>query len=366
LAQSEAFGWRNGNIIFSIRPADNLANVFEAPLSLSEWKITAAPHRLTFGTAQEESPSVTADGSLVFASVASNLDVYTLPIDANRGAANGPPQRRTRDLADDNSASLSSDGSLMAFQSLRSGQSEIWIEHLADGKEERLANGEVPVLSPDGTTVAFTQDGKRLMTIPAAGGVGREIVARPLEPSAWSPDQSLLLAADYGSKPRVPIEVVEVAAGKARTYLTHPRSNLYPRGFSPDGRWFSFSVWSPSGSLLMVAPFRASAPPPESEWIAVGDPRSNDFNPRWSPNGQILYFISERDGFACIWARPMDAATQKPRGDAFAVLHLHGAALQMRPGERFLSVAKDKLAFSMEERAGSIWSLHFKKQDSAQ
>ena len=87
---------------------------------------------------------------------------------------------------------------------------------------------------------------------------------------------------------------------------------------------------------------------------------SNDSHPRWSPNGQILYFVSERDGFACVWARRMDPATQKPQGPSFPVFHLHGASLGMRAGDRFLAVAKDKLAFSAEERTGSIWMLQYK------
>jgi len=359
IAGSTACGWRDDKVVFSMRHEDNLAHIYEAPFSFAKWQVTGPPHRLTFGTAQEESPSVASDGRLAFASLTTNLDVYSLPLDANRGIPNGPPEKLTHDIADDAYASLSSDGRTLAFQSYRSGRPEIWLKHLADGKEERLASGESPVVSPDGTSVAFIQDLKRLMIIPTEGGVMREISSRPLTAAAWSPDQRFLLAAEYG-KPRVSIEVLDIGSGKTIGSLAHPREHLFPRGFSPDGGWISFSKASPEGQILMIAPFRLSSPPGEEEWFAVTDSFTNDFQPRWSVDGRILYFISERDGFACIWARRMDVATQRPTGDPFAVLHLHGASRRMRTGVRPLSVARDKLAFSMEERAGSIWTLQFR------
>jgi Tol biopolymer transport system component len=355
---ADPWGWREDRIVFTVRHEDNLLNVYEAPFDFQTWRITDSPHRLTFGTTQEESPSVAADGSLAFASISSNLDVYILPLEDKRGTASGPAERLTRDLADDDNPFLSADGSLVAFQTLRSGHSEVWIKHLADGKEERLADGRSPAISPDGANVVFLQDLQRLMIIPSTGGVSRKISDRPLTASAWSPDQSTLLIGDY-KRPKTPVEILDMATGKTSEYLSDPQANLYSRGFSPDGRWISFSKVSSTGQLLMIAPFRPSAPPPASEWVPVTGSLANESQPRWSANGQFLYFISERDGFACIWARRMDPATQKPLGEPFPVLHLHGSDRRMRVG-RFLTVAKGKLAFTLEERAGSIWTLRFK------
>jgi Tol biopolymer transport system component len=261
-------------------------------------------------------------------------------------------------LADDDSPSFSADGSVLAFKTLRSGHPEVWIKRMADGREERLADGRSPVISPDGNNVVFLQDLKRLMMISSAGGVSRQISPMTLTASAWSPDQSLLLVGEY-AKPRTTIEFLDLASGKTSEYLSHPQANLYSRGFSPDGRWISFTKLSPAGQMLMIAPFRPSAPPPESEWLPVTGSSANESHPRWSADGKVLYFISERDGFPCLWARRMDPVTQKPLGEPFAVLHLHGSDRRMRV-TRYLTVAKGKLAFTLEERAGSLWTLRFK------
>jgi Tol biopolymer transport system component len=312
---------------------------------------------MTFGTTQEEAPAVAADGRVVFASVTANLDEYSLPLDVNRGKARGRLERLTREIAKNSYGSLSTDGRLMAYHSYRNGQAEIWLKDLSNGKERMLASGSSPVISPDGALIAFPQE-NRLMIIPSAGGAIREISSRPLVAEAWSPDQSLLVVADY-AQPRTPIEIIEVASGKSTIYLSDPRRHLYPRQISPDGRWIAFIASSVDVHALMIAPFRPAAPPAEKEWVAVDGPRAGDFAPHWSSDGRMIYFISDREGFGCIWAQRL-SAEQRPVGPAFPVLHLHGASLRTRPDQYYLSVAKDKLVIPLEERSGGIWMLQFK------
>ncbi|MGH9656972.1 MAG: TolB family protein, partial [Bryobacteraceae bacterium] len=71
-------------------------------------------------------------------------------------------------------------------------------------------------------------------------------------------------------------------------------------------RWFLF-IAKPDDSrtTLYVAPFRGGETIPEREWIVIEDERTLD-KPRWSPDGRLIYFSSERDGFRCIWARRID------------------------------------------------------------
>ena len=79
----------------------------------------------------------------------------------------------------------------------------------------------------------------------------------------------------------------------------------------------------------------------------------------WSPDGNMLYFLSERDSFRCIWAQRLDPVTKRPTGDAFAVRHFHTSRRSLTtigdPVNLGLSVAIDKLIFSMVERTGNIW-----------
>ena len=75
------------------------------------------------------------------------------------------------------------------------------------------------------------------------------------------------------------------------------------------------------------------------------------------PTGNLLYFTSERCGFRCIWAQPLERRTKRPTGEAFAVFHAHSALsslLNMELGELEISVARDKLVFNVAERRGNI------------
>jgi hypothetical protein len=78
---------------------------------------------------------------------------------------------------------------------------------------------------------------------------------------------------------------------------------------------------------------------------------------RWSPDGGILYSVSQRDGFHCIWAQRLDGG-KHPVGVAIPVFHAHNARrslFNVGIGDLGLSVARDKLILNMSERTGNLW-----------
>jgi hypothetical protein len=85
--------------------------------------------------------------------------------------------------------------------------------------------------------------------------------------------------------------------------------------------------------------------------------------PRWSPNGGMLYFVSERDGHRCIWAQRLNAR-KCPAGPATAVFHAHEARRSLANvgiGDLGISIARDKLVFNMSERIGNIWMIRLNR-----
>jgi Tol biopolymer transport system component len=73
----------------------------------------------------------------------------------------------------------------------------------------------------------------------------------------------------------------------------------------------SFNAVTPGRSRIFVVPFRGAGPVPEADWTAITDGRWDD-KPTWSPDGNLLYMVSERDGFRCIWAQRLHPATKRP------------------------------------------------------
>jgi Tol biopolymer transport system component len=107
-----------------------------------------------------------------------------------------------------------------------------------------------------------------------------------------------------------------------------------------------------------VAPFRPGSPPPPSEWIYLTDGKTQDFYPRWSPDGNTVYFVSDRGGGYALLAQRVDPRTKKPLGDPMVVYSFSGVSPRLIESTRWISVARDRIVFSLEERNGSIWMLH--------
>jgi hypothetical protein len=131
--------------------------------------------------------------------------------------------------------------------------------------------------------------------------------------------------------------------------------------FSPDDAWITFTL--NFGSLrrrIIVAPFRGPIPIPESEWVTVIDSETLDRQAAWAADGNALYFHSQRDGFRCLWMQRLDPRTKRPLGAPLAVEHFHGVQHSMTtaipdPGAISISVARNRIVFSLGEMAGNIW-----------
>jgi hypothetical protein len=115
-----------------------------------------------------------------------------------------------------------------------------------------------------------------------------------------------------------------------------------------------------NSAQIWIAPTGPRVPVPQAGWIAVTDGSKLERDPAWSADGRFLYFVSERDGFRCIWARRLNPATRQPSGEAFAVLHFHSARLSLRHlGSRGflagLTAGQGALVFSIGELKGNVW-----------
>ncbi len=144
-------------------------------------------------------------------------------------------------------------------------------------------------------------------------------------------------------------------ASRRKTDLLATRHPVFAGTFSPDNRWFSFGVSTPGHTY--VAPF-GELPVAESTWIDTMDGFAGW---QWSPDGRLIYTLSGRDGFECIWAQRVEAATKRPVGKPFGIFHSHNARLSLSDLEDLLAIGHDKMLFSMVERTGNIWMAEWKE-----
>ena len=363
--------WLPGEIVFSARSGDS-ESLWSIGVSVDGRTVTAPVRRLTAGTSLDRSPTV-ATGSggrrLYFASLDQRANLYRLPIALNAGRPSGDPQPLTDAAAEDAWPTISADGRFVVFASNRQSGASAWLQNLDSLEttllgtvESRLVN-----ISPEGRRVIYktrVQGQSRFVVRPVGGGAAQPIPLDLFWVWDW-PAESWLITGGVVGADRQKLYAFDFATGKLRPLLSGESGQTYGHGrLAPDGRWVSAMEWTVAGrSRIVVFPFR-DAPVPASELVIVTDEDSVAEEHAWSPDGQLLYFVSERDGNRCLWVRRLDPVTKHPAGPPAAVLHLHGSRRSMiatggMPA-RF-AVGRNELIFSMELKRGNIWTVTLKE-----
>jgi Tol biopolymer transport system component len=297
-----------------------------------------------------------------------NADIWGIPVLANEGKVTGSLKRWTHDPAIDVSPSLSADGSRLLFQSNRAGHYSIWQLETDSGKESLVASSADdqlwPVISPDGSKVVWSENrmfGRFEHFSTPIGGGAREVLCEDCGPaiSVWSRNGRMMLVDSFhGARHRLGVSLITAGSQGKIAVLEDSGSDLRHAHFSPDDRWIVVVARIDGGSSrIYIAPFRASLVP-KSEWIPLSDGSAWESSPQWSPDGKLVYYVSTRDGYHCIWAQRLDTAN-KPSGAAFAVYHFHSARRlpAMLPfGDSDLVVGRDQLLVSLSEMTGNIWT----------
>ena len=104
-----------------------------------------------------------------------------------------------------------------------------------------------------------------------------------------------------------------------------------------------------------------------TRWTTIARKRVDYCNRRLSPGMTSLAgrrmgirstLFQTAMGFLCLWGQPLDSRTKQPVGSPFDVYHFHSARRSLANqglGLLEISVARDKIVFSLDELAGNIW-----------
>ncbi len=360
----------SGGVVFSATASDS-TNLWQIRFSPETGQFAGAPQQLTFlasaaGLDLQPSAAVAA-GSLrvAFLNLTQNVDVWSLTLEANQGKSLGPMRRFTRNAVAEQWPSLSSDGKKMVYNVRQQGVNwDVWLKDLETGRETPLAVGPSselwPKITRDGSRVAYAvEDGttQEIHILTLGGAVPEKVCDRCTEPWDWSSDgQHLLYRTGLPRK----IGVLGSMPGE-KIVLEHPKYSLNAPRFSPDDRWIAFmgETGTFGTSTLFIAPFRGQAETPLAEWRAIVEGATYNGPVGWSPDGNLVYFMSDRDGSRCLWAQRLDSATKRAEGAPFEVQPFHRAQVRSmllwEPGSAGTAMARDKIVLSMVEATGNIW-----------
>jgi serine/threonine protein kinase/Tol biopolymer transport system component len=364
-----------GDEVFFSGGTDEHTNLWRLVVSPETGKAEGPALRITSGTSTETKASVIPGGQMAFVSATSALNIWSLPVAANRGTVNGVPQQVTSS-AFDARTSVSADGRKLVFISSRLGNFDVWMKDLASGKETALtatpAREEEAEITADGTRVVYTvfDEGRGVLyQIATTGGPPEKLCDDCGRPWDWSPDGRtiLYLIVEGRRGPNVALGLFDIATRRQIDYLVSPTYGVARVRFSPDGRWISFTAINNLGSHIAIAPVRREAGPREDEWISITPHRPvRQDKARWSPDGQLLYYTSDIDGFRCVWAQRLDPRTKRPVGEPLEIYHSHSVRRSLTnvdvPVFFELSLTADKLFLNMGETTGNIWTAEWRPE----
>ena len=174
------------------------------------------------------------------------------------------------------------------------------------------AHDRSAVWSPDGKTIAFISDlsgEDQVYTVAQDGSAKPEALTTDnvgqLDALSWAPDGAHLVMTDHDGK----VLVVSVADKKVTQVADDEFGRVFDMSWSPDGRWLAFSLanWNGTNSLYVwgVA---------DGQLHRVTDEMFNAFMPEWGPNGDYLYYLSDREFSPQISGVEWNFATNRSTG----------------------------------------------------
>ncbi|NUN02414.1 MAG: PD40 domain-containing protein [Bryobacteraceae bacterium] len=352
----------DGSIICSARSGDH-TNIWRIPISRRSLRAHGPVQQVTFGSGRDDHASFARGGTLVFSVLTYKSDVWSLPLDVRTGEPNGHMIRLTSGTANHMRPVVSTDGSRVAFVSNPAGNYDVWTKDLTTGREIALSatrEDEVtPILSPDATTVAFgtsAPPSRAIFAAPFSGGSVSQLCSNCGEPRSWLPDGRSLLYQWVSPSGTSLIAILDMS-GRVTPLVQSSESALFSPSISHDGKWVTLVVRRPPDDhRVAIIPLRDGSAAPQREWIFVTEPGAWVNKPRWSPEADALYYVSDRDGFVCVWMCRLDPKTKTPVEQPRVIAHFHNARASL--GSVFgleLSVAKNKLVFNLGESSGNIW-----------
>jgi Tol biopolymer transport system component len=349
-----------GNSLFLSARLESAANIYRISLDPITHKVMGLVEQLTASTSLVDSPTVSADGTLVIASLEGEMNIWELGLTTPHTVTE---RKVTDSLSYDTYPTISQDGNALSFTRTLGQERQIWIRSMATGverlvlgtKDEKLS----PVIRPDGQEIVFrsqSEAGNSVNIVSVKDGKTEKLCNDCGTPTGWAPNgDRILLAPDAAAG----ISVVDRRTHELQSLYREQGVELGDAQVSPNGKWIVFCVsYGHSRRSLVIAPFDTSIRTFSSRWYRITDSRFRDQKPRWSDDGSVIYFESDRDGFDCIWAQRIDLVHGRPAGGPVAVQHYHTAAVSLGEASEAvfnLAVHGNKLFLNVPRVHGNVW-----------
>jgi len=368
-------GWIQGrNEVTVASPQGEGVSILGAKLSPPAWRAEGFD-AITQGPGFHTHPTQISASTMAFSQIRATTDIWLLRGDPTRRTFERELERLTDAHTYSVLRSASADGTAIVYHRMTQAvwQPFFWrrtggpagqlVESPADPLRVYPRPGLMYGLSLDGSAVAYgAREGERHVIYSArtVGGEAVKVCAECSGPWDWSHDGRILYTGPAkAGQPRA-VGLINPKSFERTELRLSLRQPVWDYKISPDKNWLAIvSSTGVDTRKIWLAPFRPGATVFEHECVGLTDGTGMDVSPRWSPDGQYLYFLSERDSFRCIWAQRLNPERGHPIGTPVEIRHFHKARRSLanvgNPGWNGLAVTKDGILFVQGEMTGNVW-----------
>ena len=357
-----ALAWRGDDIYYLEGEPINGSTFWRMRVARRPWRVVGVPEKLASYSGVVANASASARGRMVFALQTQETNVWSVKRQGGTEAGYGPLEPVTADSNGKAGLTVAANGSRLAYSTYGPpGQAnvELHLREMASGRESLIAGSGTwplldPTLSADGSKVAYRdlEGGTFVIRIAEGGSIVRVQGCEGCSFHAFFPNpaEALVKISDRLMRHRL--------AGGGQVLLAQVQS-VVDVALSPDGRRLAFTRAREDGTAALYETDITRPPSPPSSWRLVAADRNYLGSPAWSPDGEQLYYVSQRDGFPCVWVQPV-AADGALAGASTAALHLHGGNGLYGRSTR-VRVTADRLFVLLSQLKGDIWAVDLER-----
>jgi Tol biopolymer transport system component/serine/threonine protein kinase len=237
----------SGRFIYFSSDRSGGINIWRVPVK-ADGTVNGSLQQVTTGAGQDIEVAVSPDSKrLAYATLRQNADIWRLPVSPQTGLPSGTPEAVISTTREDSRGAWSPDANMVAFNSDRAGDMNIWLFALADSNTRQLTTGHGGDFQPN-----------------------------------WSPDEKRI--AFFSSRSGSPnIWEVEIASGALRRLTANSGVNVNPF-YSPDGKVIAYQS-DQSGRLEVWVMNADGGSPHRLTNVGV----TGHFM-RWAPDGTGVVF----------------------------------------------------------------------------
>jgi eukaryotic-like serine/threonine-protein kinase len=351
--------WRDGHIVFGARRGTNDA-LWEVPVSAKDMRVSGRPRQVTLGEARELEPSLAPSGAAALGRFSGALHVWRIAL-----GPSGEVARATK-ITDaplgECCPAATRDGRSLFFTRRLQGVKDLFRKDLITGNESLvLASPEEkswPVPNEDGTRIAFESRRGNEFSIEL---IDRNSPARTLcvgcsHPTSWFGGDAI-----FHTSPRGEIALLDINTGLSRAVLSAPDGiTLGEADWSPDTGYLLFTASSNGTNKQVYAVrFPQATGSPHGPRMQLTPELQDVEKPRWSQDGARFYYLSNKDGYLCVWGNRFRPDRAGPFEESFPVMHYHDfprfSPNSAGPLSRGFSVASGSIFINVGEEMETIW-----------